>query len=215
MWTFDSLDEDHELERFFSGLPGFRSSKVTKDPLPSLTGEESWRLHRAMAGLLDRTFSSDLLPVRVKERRAMLCAKAAGPGHISGAFSILPLTLSENFNRYSDPLADEILRIVGRWGNSGEEDAILHAQATISSSIAEAETRDDSWFILASKSLGVPEAVLRDYAANGDSLSLAILIHVTRLQFSHFKKWSESSPFVDYEFQNALTAVSKSSVQAT
>jgi hypothetical protein len=34
LWTFDSLDEDHELERFFSGLPGFRSSKMVKDPLP-------------------------------------------------------------------------------------------------------------------------------------------------------------------------------------
>ena len=55
MWTFDSLDEDHELESFFFGLPGFRSSKVTADPLPSLTGQETWRLHRAMAGLLDRT----------------------------------------------------------------------------------------------------------------------------------------------------------------
>ena len=27
MWTFDSLDEDHELEHFFSALPGFRGSK--------------------------------------------------------------------------------------------------------------------------------------------------------------------------------------------
>ena len=26
MWTFDRLDEDHELERFFAGLPGFRDS---------------------------------------------------------------------------------------------------------------------------------------------------------------------------------------------
>ena len=30
MWTFDCLDEDHELESFFSGLPGFRSSKVVE-----------------------------------------------------------------------------------------------------------------------------------------------------------------------------------------
>ncbi|KAH9016853.1 hypothetical protein EDB85DRAFT_2155594 [Lactarius pseudohatsudake] len=33
MWTFDSLDEDHELERFFFGLPGFRSSNVINDLL--------------------------------------------------------------------------------------------------------------------------------------------------------------------------------------
>ena len=33
MWTFNCLDEDHELERFFAGLPGFRGSKMVKDPL--------------------------------------------------------------------------------------------------------------------------------------------------------------------------------------
>ena len=40
MWTFDCLDEDHELESFFSGLPGFRSSKLVNDPVPNLTDEE-------------------------------------------------------------------------------------------------------------------------------------------------------------------------------
>ena len=35
--------------------------------------------------------------------------------------------------------------------------------------------------------LGVPETVLRDYAANGDSLSLAILIHVTHQQFTYLR----------------------------
>ena len=36
MWTLDCLDEDHELARFFSGLPDFRRSNVVKDPVPSL-----------------------------------------------------------------------------------------------------------------------------------------------------------------------------------
>jgi hypothetical protein len=43
MWTFDSLDEDHELERFYSSFPGFRSSKVVDDPLPLLNGDEKTR----------------------------------------------------------------------------------------------------------------------------------------------------------------------------
>ena len=30
MWTFNCLDEDHELERFFAGLPGFRGSKMVQ-----------------------------------------------------------------------------------------------------------------------------------------------------------------------------------------
>ena len=76
LWTFDSLDEDHELERFFSGVPGFRSSKVVEDPLPSLAEGGKDRLFMALIGLLNRTTSSDLLPEDVKSRRAMICKKA-------------------------------------------------------------------------------------------------------------------------------------------
>ena len=76
MWTFDCLDEDHELEQFFSGLPGLRSSKFVDNLLPSLTSRQKWKLRRALAGLLDRTFSSDLLLAPVKNRRALICAKA-------------------------------------------------------------------------------------------------------------------------------------------
>ncbi|KAH9071381.1 hypothetical protein EDB83DRAFT_247958, partial [Lactarius deliciosus] len=65
LWTFDSLDEDHELERFFSGLPGFRSSNVVDDPLPRLTEEQKEKLSMALEGLFGRTFSSDLLPESV------------------------------------------------------------------------------------------------------------------------------------------------------
>jgi len=33
MWTLDCSDEDHELERFFAGIPGFCRSKVLNDPI--------------------------------------------------------------------------------------------------------------------------------------------------------------------------------------
>ena len=51
LWALDSLDEDHKLERFFSGLPGFRSSTVVDDPF--LTGltldeEEKQRIFTAL-----------------------------------------------------------------------------------------------------------------------------------------------------------------------
>ena len=69
MWTFDCLDEDHELERFFAGLPGFRGSKMVKDPLPDLTPGQQQKLLQALIGLLDRTSSSDLLPEPVRIRR--------------------------------------------------------------------------------------------------------------------------------------------------
>ncbi|KAN0140391.1 hypothetical protein V8E53_001600, partial [Lactarius tabidus] len=78
LWTFDSLDEDHELERFFSGLPGFRSSKMVKDPLPNLRPDQQGKLLNALVGLSDRTSSSNLLPEPVKIRRTIICGKAIG-----------------------------------------------------------------------------------------------------------------------------------------
>jgi hypothetical protein len=180
------LDEDHELEHFFSGLPGFRSSYVVKDPLPSLTEEEKWKLYEALRGLLDRTFSSDLLPPAVKNRRAMICAKAVDPEHTPNASDILRTILSEY--QYSGPLATGIAKIFRGWRNKMGEDNIVHAQFFISRVIATSRPHDDSWYVLASDELAVPEAVLRDYATRGDSLSLLILIHVIRQQFIHFRK---------------------------
>ncbi len=209
IWTFDCLDEDHELERFFSSVPGFRNSKVVEDPLPSLTEEGKERLSGGLIGFLDRTLSSDLLPEPVKRRRAMICAKAIDPAHIPKAFNVLDRILS-NYQD-SGPLATEIAQVVRGWDNDGGENTILVAQATVSSIVARAQCRNDSWFILASDELGVPESVLRDYATNGDSLSLAILIHVTRQQFSHFRE--QSWPWI--AFSSVLDIASKSNVQDT
>jgi len=71
------------------------------------------------------------------------------------------------------------------------------------------QDRDDSWFILASKELSVTESVLRDYAAHDNSLSLAILIHVTCQQFNHVGKSSWPSSWV------LLKAASKIDTQDT
>ncbi|KAF8272066.1 hypothetical protein EI94DRAFT_414697 [Lactarius quietus] len=78
MWTFDSLAEDRELERFFSGLPGFRrSTGVVVDPLLSLTSQQKQMFSNALKWLLKVTFSTDLLTNPVKKQRAIICAKAS------------------------------------------------------------------------------------------------------------------------------------------
>jgi hypothetical protein len=75
MWTFDRLDEDHELARFFSGYPGFHTSKLVKDPLRDLGYWRKRKILAAMIGFLDRTFSSDLISSQVKRQRADICGK--------------------------------------------------------------------------------------------------------------------------------------------
>ena len=186
-WTFDCLDEDHELESFFSGLPGFRSSAVVKDPVPSLTEEEMWRLYGALHGLLDRTFSSDLLPTSVKDRRAMIGAKAIDRERTPNA-SILYAILFKY--QHNGPVVNAITNILKECGNNFDKYNVSIAQAAISKIFATRQLYDDSWYILASYELGFYEASLREYAAQGDSLSLVILIHLVRQQFIHFRKWS-------------------------
>jgi hypothetical protein len=209
MWTFDCLDEDHELENFFAGLPGFRRSTVVDDPLPSITEEQKWRLYKALRGLLYRTFSSDLLPALSKNRRTMICAKAVDPEHMPDARSIIDTILFKC--RYSGPLATGIAKILRGWGNNADVDNSLYSRVTIAEIIARMQPRDDSWFSLASNELSVPEAVLRDYATHGDSLSLVILIHVVRQQLLHFRK----PPWPRYDFSFVLATVSNFNVKNT
>ena len=187
MWTFDCLDEDHELESFFSGLPGFRSSKLVKDPVPNLTDEEMWRLYAVLYGLLDRTFSSDLLPASVKDWRAMIGAKAIDRVHTPNASILYAILLKY---QHSGPVVTAITNILKQCGNGFDKHHVSLAQVDISKIFATRRLYDDSWYILASYELGFYEASLREYAAQGDSLSLVILIHLVRQQYSHFKKRS-------------------------
>ena len=201
MWTFDCLDEDHELEQFFSSLPGFRGSKVVDDPLPSLTEEEKSNLSDGLLGLLDRTLSSDLLPAPVKNRRALICMKAIDAKHMPSAV-ILHAILFKHQHR--GMVATAITKILGDCGNN-----VLYAQFAISKIIATRQPFDDSWYNLASYELGLPETSLRNYEA--DSLSLLILVHIVQQQFIHFKKpsWKRS------DFSFLLAAASNFNVKNT
>ncbi|KAH9057259.1 hypothetical protein EDB87DRAFT_1632570 [Lactarius vividus] len=158
-------------------------------------------------GLLDVTFSSDLLPEPVKTRRAIICAKASDPAHIPKVSGIFNKILSRY--QYSGPMCTEIVQIMNGWGDNRGNDARL--VATICRTITRVQQRNDSWFILASNELGVQEPVLRDYAAHGNSLSLAILIHITRKQFSHVG----GGPWLSYEFWVVLEEASNFNVQDT
>jgi hypothetical protein len=210
MWTFDSLDEDHELERFFSGLPGFRSSKMVKDPLPDLTSEQQGKLLNALIGLLDRTSSSDLLPESIKIRRTVICQKAIGPADMPRATQRALIAI---FYQAQDGLVQsaEMARFVRGWDYGNDEEATMFIRAISSSIVVRAQRRDDLWFAVASDQMGIPESVLRNYATHGNSLSLAIWIHVFRqvLNFFHEQRWPS------HWFSDVLKAASKFDVLDT
>jgi hypothetical protein len=209
MWTFDSLDEDHKLEHFFYGLPGFHRSKVLKVPLRFLNTWQNLRLLEAAIRLLDCTFSSNLLPDRVKRQRADICANIIDLIDTPRAFSkIVRRVVSEAC--YGPVHTTEIVDFVRRWGNRKGEDMTL-VQAIFSIVVARVQRHDDSWFILASNELGMPETILCKYAAHGDSLPLALLIYITCQQFIHI--WNLSWPLE--AISDVLQAASKFEVQDT
>ena len=210
LWTFDCLDEDHELERFFAGLPGFRGSKMVKDPLPDLTFEQQEKLLQALIGLSDRTSSSNLLPELVKIRRTVICGKALGPEDIP----------RENFKRFLRRIISgdhyglsksvEIVHFVRGWDNGDDAEIAIFTRAIVSSVVARAR-RDDFWFAMAADVMGESECVLRSRAPHRNDLSLAILIHVVRQQYSLF--WERYWP--QYQFSKVLEAASKFDVLDT
>ncbi|KAH8991032.1 hypothetical protein EDB92DRAFT_1862824 [Lactarius akahatsu] len=103
----------------------------------------------------------------------------------------------------------EIVQVMGGWGNDWGND--IRLVATVCKTVARVKKRNEPWFTLASLVLGTQELVLRYYATHGDSLSLAVLIHITRQQFSRF--WDRRWP--DSEFSKVLEAASKFNVQDT
>jgi hypothetical protein len=209
LWTFDSLDEDHELERFFAGLPGFRGSKMVKDPLPDLNSEQQGKILNALIGLSDRTSSSDLLPELVKSRRTVICRKTISLADIPDA---IERVLSRIVSEEDGPVQSaEIAYVVKGWDNGKGGETTMMIRAIVSSVVARVQRRDDLWFYLASDEMGVPESVLRNHAMQGNDLSLAILIHVVRQQFS----LSEEQHWPYYDFPKVLEAASKFDVLGT
>jgi len=66
LWTFESLKRDDELERFYGAIPDFCATPG--DPLGGFIRPNKDKLSRALAGMMDRTFSSVLVPESIKQR---------------------------------------------------------------------------------------------------------------------------------------------------
>ena len=192
MWTFDSLDEDHELERFFSSLPDFRSSNVLDDPLPLLTEKDKEKISETLLRFLSFTFQSDLLPEAAKNQRAIMCAKALDLAQFSPA----------SRDRLCDIIFYHGTRQATNFGSIANQSPTEHnafVQGIVTRIVTGVQQRDDYWYQqVTPNALGVPEAVLRNYADFDDSLSLAILLYVIRQQFTYFQysSWPTSEIWV-------------------
>jgi len=183
MWTYETLDEDHELEQFFSGIPGFCGSNVVDNPQSSLDSLRNWTLVRVLSGFLERTWSSNLVSETIKIRRIVICVRAIDAAHLAeAAYHILDVFfLAVLFcNRPVLFQSVELGHSLISWGNNGDRKTSLFAQGIIGCTTANVSQCNEHWFSLTMHHLGILEHVLRSYLNHGDSVLLANLIHITR-----------------------------------
>ena len=178
IWTLESLDEEHELERFFSGLPGFWNSRVVNSRPVASIRQDSESLADALIGFVHRTISSDLISETVREQRITLCRKALD-------VASLPIN-KRTFRRavrgdWNGLLASVEFGLFLRGVDHNDPHTTYYSRSMISIIIANARLRDDRWVDLTTGHLGVSKSALQNYTAHGDSVLLANLIHIIRV----------------------------------
>ena len=203
MRTFDSLDEDKDLDHFFTALPGFYNSKVVKEPLQNLDYQKKRKLLDAIIRLLDRTYSSSPSAKDINHR-VDICTNAINQVVAPESFQDILLSLASKDGSGPVQSAD-VLDFVRRWGTHMDVYDTPLIKAIFSIVVAIVPRHDGSWFDLASSEMGESKEVLNQYNADRNSLSLAILIHITRQHFTHIREQSWPSQAISDILREAST----------
>ena len=182
MWTFESLDEDTELEKFFEGLPHLCDSETGKD-LDLQQGfirPYKQKLSSALIGLMNHTLSSNLVTEFVKRRRMIICTKVVESTSILDPWWILRRVLQGGWYRFLECI--EFGLFLQNWNSIAHPVSSFYAQcvAALTFSTVRDRDRDERWFQLASDLLNVSKYHLHIYAKHGDSILLAIATFIAR-----------------------------------
>ena len=200
-WTINALGDDDSLEKFIEAIPGFFNSKLVKDLREELSYD---RLSNALDGFWHRTLSSDSVTDSVKLHRLNIYLNAINSlRRDAGVSSILWGILSDHL--YQVPQTVEMGHILARWHSSNDRHTALYAQVIVSRVLATVRRRDDRWVELAARLYGLPERDVRDIVTHGDdSVSLAILIHVTREAIRSSPLLGGFGAFTRFDIRNTL-----------
>jgi len=184
MWTCESLDEDHELERFFSGIPGFCNSKEVDNSPASLDSLNTPMLAWTLCGFLERTFLSNLVAEEIKIRRLVICVRAIDAARLSYA-------ANEIFGRFFQARprllhSEELALSLISWDNNDNWKTSLFALGILVCINANISYRRNDSSVELRKYLGISTG----YAHDSNDAKLANLLHFAR----HFVR----APLWDY-----------------
>jgi Family of unknown function (DUF6535) len=190
-WLFDALEEDHELEQFFKGIPGFSTSRqeVVTNPKQVMTNLGNPKLAAALATFLNHTWSSSPPSEKFEEGRLKVCMQAIN----ALDHQHLPLDfLSELCKQSMDGAflqSMQLGHLLRSWAHSTDVQTASCTQGIIAGIIASVRDRDSQWKALVMDQLSISEDVLQDYLAHGDSVLLANWIHITRQWYRSHRLW--------------------------
>ena len=210
IWTYESLDEDHELEQFFAGISGFCNSTLDLNPHSSLDGLRRFPVAYVLNGWLERTWSSNLVSETIKQRRLLTCIRAIDAACLhQAAYVILNKFFADRPALFQSV---ELGHTLICRGNNDDGKTSLFSQVIISRIISNVPQRNERWFSLTMHHLGISDDVLRSYLDHGNSVLLAILIHLIRhfVHNSSENRWDTLSKFhsgwpqLDFDVQNTL-----------
>jgi hypothetical protein len=180
LWTFESLDEDTDLEKFFEDLASLCDSETGKhlNLQQDFIRPHKCRLSKALIGLMDRTLSSNLVIESVKQHRMIICTKAVESTSLLGPWWILRCVLVGDWYRFLECI--EFGLFVQNWKSITHPVTSFYAQCVAALTISIVPDRDERWFQLASGLLEETESLLNNYIAHGDSILLANAIFIAR-----------------------------------
>jgi hypothetical protein len=219
LWTFKSLDEDAEFEKFFEGLPRLCDSDTGK----KLKLKENFiepnkeKLSNALIGLMNRTLSLDLVKEFVKHRRMIIFTKAIEPKSTSllDPTRVLHVVLFGHWYGFLECIDFGIS--MRNWANASNKVTVssFYAQCVATLTISIIQNRDKRWIQLASvNAQHLPRSL--HHKEDYHSILLTNAIHVVRMSV---QTYSGSEDTHRYDILNAsqktLGAVCKLDIQHT
>ena len=182
-WTFNSLEEDNELEEFLAGIPGFLSSHEVTNPANVLKEviDRVPSMAYTVFLFIERTFSSGLVSEAIQARRKIVYMRA-----LDLVTHLLPVTFYQALHCWEsdhNPTA-HIFGSLDFWllaeahSHDDDPDVAISAQCMAAVMATSVQERDQPWFNLVMRQLDISEDVLHTYLDHGDSVLLANLIHI-------------------------------------
>ena len=180
-WTFDTLSQSYELDRFFQCILGLLSSNVVKEPRLFLVRLCGRRLPSAIMEFLGRTWASNLISEPDKIQRLIVCMKVADALSLpNAAWGILERVF--NGSQHIVLQSVEAGYYLTRRGNTGNQEIGSCAPLIVAGVIANVRERNDRWMALVEDQLGAYLPCFPE--CSHDSVLLKNLIRTTEQIFN-------------------------------